>query len=136
MSRPASPLLILAAALGFTGVACGAFGAHAVAGFVETAYPDPALAARRLANWRTAAAYHLWHALAVGLCGVLAIHRPSTLLTAAGGCFAAGVIVFSGSLYTLVLSGEAWLGAVTPAGGVLLMAGWTLLAVAAWRGRS
>ena len=133
MPRPASPLLVAAGLLGLTGVACGAFGAHAVAGWVEAAYPDPALAARRLENWRTAASYHLWHALACGLCGVLAVHIPSKFLNAAGGCFAAGVAVFSGSLYALVLSRQAWLGAVTPLGGVLFMAGWGLLTAAAWR---
>ena len=125
---------MLAAALGLSGVACGAFGAHAVAGFVDAAYPDPALAARRLENWRTAAAYHLWHALAVGLCGALAGWSPSKLWTAAGWCFAAGVLIFSGSLYALVLSKQAWLGAVTPVGGVSLLAGWGLLAAAGWRG--
>ena len=134
MNRPARPLIVLAGLLGLSGVACGAFGAHAVAGFVESAYPDPALAARRLENWRTAAAYHLWHALAVGLCGALAGQLPSKFWTAAGGCFAAGVTIFSGSLYALVLTKQAWLGAVTPLGGVLLMAGWGLLAAAGWRG--
>ena len=130
---PAFPLVVAAAVLGFTGVACGAFGAHAVAGFVEDAYPDPAVAARRLDNWRTAAAYHLWHALAVFGCGLLAARAPLKLLTAAGGCFAAGVAVFSGSLYLLALTGAGWLGTVTPVGGALLLAGWGLLAAAAWR---
>lgn len=134
----ARALVALGAVLGGLGVACGAFGAHGVAGFVVEKYPDAALAARRLANWETAADYHLWHALAVVACGLLAGRAPagrdpSKLLTAAAGCFAAGVAVFSGSLYLLVLTGAAWLGAVTPVGGVLLIAGWTLLAVAAWR---
>ena len=134
MTRPASPLLFAAALLGLTGVACGAFGAHAVGGFIEESYPDPALAARRLENWRTAAAYHLWHALACGLCGAVAAGGSSKLLTAAGTCFTLGVLVFSGSLYVLVLTGAAWLGAVTPLGGVLMLAGWACLAAAAWRG--
>ena len=135
VTNPARTLIVAGAVLGFTGVACGAFGAHWVAGFVETAYPDPALAARRLGNWQTAADYHLRHAVAVAVCGLLAVHAPSRTLTAAACCFGAGAVVFSGSLYALVLTGAAWLGAVTPLGGVLLLAGWGLLGTAAWRSR-
>lgn len=134
-SPPVARRLVAAGAvLGGLGVACGAFGAHGVAGFVVEKYPDAALAARRLENWQTAADYHLWHALAVVACGLLAAHVPSRALTAAAGCFAAGVLIFSGSLYVLTLSGLSWLGAVTPLGGVLLILGWALLAWAAWRG--
>ena len=127
-SRSATAPLTVAAALGLTGVALGAFGAHGVTGYVADAYPDPAVAARRLANWHTAADYHLWHALAAGLCGLCG---PSRRRSAAVGCFAAGVIVFAGSLYLLVLTGAGWLGAVTPVGGALLIAGWGLLGWAA-----
>ncbi|QDT15315.1 DUF423 domain-containing protein [Alienimonas californiensis] len=135
--RSARRLVAAGAVLGGLGVACGAFGAHGVAGFVVERYPDAALAARRLENWQTAADYHLWHALAVIACGLLALHAApgrGGALTAAAGCFAAGVLVFSGSLYLLTLTGLTWLGAVTPIGGVLLMLGWALLAWAAWRG--
>ena len=128
-------LLLTAAALGLTGGGLGAFGAHGVEGLAAATYPDPAERARRLANWHTAADYHLWHALAAGLCGLLAGSTPSRSLAAAGACFAAGVLVFSGSLYLLVLTGERRLGAVTPLGGVLLLAGWALLGAAAWRVR-
>ena len=129
----AAKTIAAGAVLGGLGVACGAFGAHGVAGYVAETYPDPALAARRLANWHTAADYHLWHALAVVACGLLGLHRPSTSPVAAAGCFAAGTLVFSGSLYLLVLTGAGWLGAVTPVGGVLLIVGWALLAWAASR---
>ena len=113
---------------------CGAFGAHGVAGFVAGRYPDAALAARRLGNWETAANYHLWHALAVVACGLLARHAPSRPLTAASVCFALGVLIFSGSLYLLTLTGLVWLGAITPIGGLLLIAGWALLGWDSLRG--
>ena len=136
---PARTLVALGALLGGTGVACGAFGAHGVAGFVAGRYPDAALAARRLGNWETAADYHLWHALAVVACGLLALHAPSPSapsrpLGAAAVCFALGVLIFSGSLYLLTLTGLNWLGAVTPIGGLLLIAGWGLLGWASLRG--
>ncbi len=134
MNGSASRLVAVGALLGGTGVACGAFGAHGITGFVAETYPDAALAARRLANWETAADYQLWHALAVVACGLWAVHAPSRSLTAAAACFAAGTAIFSGSLYLLVLTGATWLGAVTPLGGVLLILGWTLLAWTAWRG--
>lgn len=129
------------AILGALGVICGAFGAHGVDGFVVEKYPDAALAARRLDNWHTAADYHLWHALATVACGLLAGQVPvggrrAGALSAAAGCFAGGVLIFSGSLYLLTLTDLRWLGAVTPIGGLLLIAGWALLAWAAWRCRS
>ncbi|NNJ27372.1 DUF423 domain-containing protein [Alienimonas chondri] len=130
----ASRIVAAGAILGGLGVACGAFGAHGVAGFVTERYPDAALAARRLENWHTAADYHLWHALAVIACGLLASQVKAKALTAAAGCFALGTLIFSGSLYLLTLTGRTWFGAVTPIGGALLIVGWVLLAWAAWRG--
>ncbi|MFH5806816.1 DUF423 domain-containing protein [Alienimonas sp. DA493] len=135
-------LVVAGAVLGGLGVACGAFGAHGVAGFVAEKYPDAALAARRLDNWHTAADYHLWHALAAVACGLLGMSAPrrgerrldSPAVRWAGLSFLAGVTVFSGSLYLLTLTGLSWLGAVTPVGGVLLIVGWALLAWAAGRG--
>jgi uncharacterized membrane protein YgdD (TMEM256/DUF423 family) len=116
--------LILAAISGFLAVAFGAFGAH---GLRERLAPD------MLAVFEVAVRYQMYHALA--LVGVaLALPRwPSSALQAAGWCFVAGTIVFSGSLYVLTLTGMRWLGAVTPIGGVAFLAGWGLLAWAAWR---
>lgn len=110
------------AAYGFAAVALGAFGAHAL---------KARLAADLLATWRTAADYHLVHALALVMVGVLALQRQHLALTIAGAAFALGVLLFSGSLYALALSGvRAW-GAVTPVGGVLLLCGWAALLWAA-----
>lgn len=114
--------IALGAAGGFLAVALGAFGAHAL---------KARLSAEALAVWHTAVQYHLAHALALVLVGALALPKPSAALSVAGGAFAAGVLIFSGSLYVLALTGvRAW-GAVTPLGGVLFLAGWAALAYAA-----
>jgi len=105
----------LAAVLGFLGVALGAFGAHCL---------DKAVAAERLDQaldwWHTGALYHLIHAVAVLALG----DRPAA---APAWCFTAGIGLFSGTLYGMALGGPRWLGAVTPLGGLLLLAGWLLL---------
>ena len=111
-------MLAAGAAYGFLAVALGAFGAHAL---------KSRLGGEMLAIWRTAVEYHFWHALALVLVGVLALQRPATALAVSGAAFAAGVLIFSGSLYALALSGERALGAVTPVGGVLLLCGWAAL---------
>jgi uncharacterized membrane protein YgdD (TMEM256/DUF423 family) len=113
------------ALLGFLGVAAGAFGAHAIRERVSV---------ERLDNWKTAADYQLWHALATIASGLIAVRWASGAAAAAGWCFVAGVVVFSGSLYVLALTDRRKLGAVTPFGGVLLLVGWALLVVAAIRG--
>jgi uncharacterized membrane protein YgdD (TMEM256/DUF423 family) len=118
-------LLAVGAALGFIGVAAGAFGAHAVR---ERIGPE------RLETWKTAADYQLWHALATIVAGFAATRWESGAAAAAGWCFVAGSVVFSGSLYALALTDRRRLGAITPIGGVLLLVGWALLVVAAIRG--
>lgn len=119
--------LALGALYGLLGVALGAFGAHAL---------KARLAGDLLPIWKTAVEYHFWHALALVLVGVLALQRPGTALNVAGGAFALGVLIFSGSLYALALSGVRALGAVTPIGGVLLLVGWAALLWAAVTGRA
>jgi uncharacterized membrane protein YgdD (TMEM256/DUF423 family) len=111
-------LLTVGAVLGLLGVAAGAFGAHAVR---ERIGPD------RLEDWRTAAAYQLWHALATIASGFAAARWESGAAAAAGWCFVAGTLLFSGSLYALALTDRRRLGAITPVGGLLLLAGWALL---------
>ena len=116
--------LALGAGYGFLAVALGAFGAHAL---------KQKLSPELLAVWRTAVEYHFWHALALLLVGVLIRQTPppgSSLLNASAVCFALGVLVFSGSLYALALSGVRVLGAITPLGGVLFLAGWACLLIA------
>lgn len=121
----ASIWLTAGSLFGATGVALGAFGAHALKARVP---------ADRLAIWQTATEYHLVHALALLAVGLLARAAPGTPgITLAGIGFSSGILMFSGSLYALVLLDIRWLGAITPIGGVLMIAGWVALATAAMR---
>jgi uncharacterized membrane protein YgdD (TMEM256/DUF423 family) len=119
--------LILAGVYGFLGVALGAFGAHALRGYLEK-LPD---GVKRAEWWATASHYHLIHAVAIGLAAYLASRAPGPVSTAAGLCFAGGILLFSGSLYVMTLTGTRALGAVTPFGGLLMMAGWIATLIAA-----
>lgn len=112
-------LVRLCAGLGFTGVACGALGAHAV----------KALGPESLEWWNTGAKYHLIHALAVGLVAAVKPQRAG----AVAALFSAGVLLFSGSLYVLALTGVKALGMVTPLGGLCFLAGWAVLFAGARR---
>lgn len=119
------PLVFLTAVLGFTGVALGALGAHALKRAAEN-WPD---AVERLAWWELGARYHLIHALAVGLVAVLAMSRGTRRHTIAAAFFTAGVVLFSGSLYAMALTGTRGLGIVTPFGGLAFLAGWISVGV-------
>ncbi len=122
-----SPKLILTAGAlaGFLGVALGAFGAHGLKSRV---------AEDLLAVWNTGVQYHMYHALALLLVGWLLQQSPAdTALRWAGGLFLAGILLFSGSLYTLVLSGVRPLGAITPIGGFAFLGGWLALAWGVFR---
>jgi len=115
-------LLTLAGAFGFSAVALGAFGAHGL---------RDRLAPPMLEIYRTGVLYHLVHALVVLAVALAAdrLRRPRL----AGGLFCAGIAIFSGTLYLLAITGRTWLGAVTPVGGVLLLAGWAALIVEGFR---
>jgi uncharacterized membrane protein YgdD (TMEM256/DUF423 family) len=126
MPPTAKLFVILGALAGAAGVALGAFGAHALKARLT---PD------QLAVWQTAVQYHFWHALALVAIGIIisAALPGSTALRWAGWLMVAGLVLFSGSLYVLVLSGARWLGAVTPLGGTAWIAAWLLLAWAVLR---
>ncbi|MBT8448287.1 MAG: DUF423 domain-containing protein [Gammaproteobacteria bacterium] len=109
---------ITAACFGLTAVALGAFGAHMLKAIVTT---------ERLATWQTAIDYQMFHTIALLLILVLQQQTPSKRLSHIAVCFILGVVIFSGSLYALVLTDTPWLGAITPIGGVLMIAGWALL---------
>ena len=117
---------VIGAIAGASGVVLGAFGAH---GLKARVGPD------LLEIWETAARYQILHALALLATAWASERWPGGASTAAGWLFLLGIVVFSGSLYTLVLSGVRALGAVTPLGGLCFIAGWLALALAAWRGR-
>jgi uncharacterized membrane protein YgdD (TMEM256/DUF423 family) len=112
------------AVAGLIGVALGAFGAHALR---ERLTPD------LLAIFETGVRYHFYHALALLAAAYAAARWPEGNAGLAGWLFIAGIVLFSGSLYVLALTGIRWLGAITPLGGVAFIAGWTLLAWTALR---
>ncbi|MCU1721954.1 MULTISPECIES: DUF423 domain-containing protein [unclassified Pseudomonas] len=116
--------LMLAAFFGFTGVALGAFAAHGLKGRLTPEY---------LAIFHTGVTYQLVHALALIGVAVLSVHLPGRLVNWAGGLFGLGILLFSGSLYLLTLSGISKLGIITPLGGTAFLAGWLCLGLAAWR---
>lgn len=110
---------------GLLTVTLGAFGAHGLNGQV----PE-----RLLATWDTATSYLGIHAIALLICGLLLLHRPGARMIdwAAWGFFL-GSLVFSGSLYMLVIANVSAWGAITPIGGVTLIVAWGLLALGTWR---
>jgi uncharacterized membrane protein YgdD (TMEM256/DUF423 family) len=117
--------LVLAAAFLFAAVGLGAFGAHAL---------RARLAPDLMAVYQTAVQYHFWHALGLLGIGALLGQRPDNgALGVAAWLLVAGMVLFSGSLYALALTGARGFGAATPVGGVALLAGWACLAWAAWR---
>lgn len=116
--------LLHAGMSGFIAVAAGAFAAH---GLKERLSPE------NLQVFETAARYQMYHALALLAVAWLASTAPSRAATVAGWGFVAGTILFSGSLYALVLTGTRWLGAITPIGGVAFLIGWVAMAVAGFK---
>jgi uncharacterized membrane protein YgdD (TMEM256/DUF423 family) len=118
-------LMILGAANAFLAVGLGAFGAHGL---------KPKLSTEMLAVFQTAVQYHFYHALGLLLIGIVATLWPgSGLLKVAGWAMLGGIILFSGSLYILSISGIRWLGAVTPFGGLAFLAAWAMLVIALMR---
>lgn len=113
---------ILGAANAFLAVALGAFGAHALRGRLAPGLDS---------TYHTASQYHFYHALGLIAIALLMAHLPdATMLRAAGWTMLAGIVLFSGSLYLLAITGIPWLGAITPLGGVAFLAAWVLVAVA------
>ena len=100
------------------GVMLGAFGAHTLEGRVPPA---------RLDVFETGVRYQIYHALGLFAVGWIATEWPSWQVSWAGYLFVAGILIFSGSLYALVLTNTPWLGAITPLGGLSFIAGWVLL---------
>lgn len=120
--------LVACGILALLATALGAFGAHALQGRV----PPEALR-----TFETAVRYHFYHALGLGIVAMSAgLHGLNGWLRWSARVMLAGVCLFSGSLYGLVLTGEQWLGAITPVGGTALMVGWGLLVVGLLKGRS
>jgi uncharacterized membrane protein YgdD (TMEM256/DUF423 family) len=119
-------LVMLAAVFMFLGVAAGAFGAHGLRSYF-------AQQAGLEATFDTAVRYHLIHGLALFVAAWAAERWPGSPANWAGYLFVAGIVIFAGSLYMLVLTRMRWLGAITPVGGLAFLAGWLCLLWAAWR---
>lgn len=110
----------IGAVLGALAVGIGAFGAHSLAGILAEY--------GRTETFETAVKYHFYHTLAIVLVGVLKIQFPDNKkLNISGFFFLAGIIIFSGSLYVMSLTGITWLGAITPIGGLAFILGWVYL---------
>jgi uncharacterized membrane protein YgdD (TMEM256/DUF423 family) len=119
------PFFVVGAVFGALGVAAGAFGAHAL---------KARLAPEMLAVFETGVRYQLVHALGLLAVSWAGTRWASAFIHAAGWMFAVGILLFSGSLYVMCLTGARALGAITPIGGAAFIAGWLLLAWGAWRG--
>lgn len=117
-------LLLTGVLASLVGVAAGAFGAHGL---------SARLSEELLSVFETGVRYQMYHGLALVALAPVAARWPDPLWAWAGGLFAAGILVFSGTLYLLALTGLRWLGAVTPFGGAAFLAGWAVAAVAGWR---
>ena len=119
------PILMTSSILLALAVAIGAFGAHALKNRLDD---------YSLGVFQTAVQYHFYHSLALLAVGMIALSQPdSVLLRSSGWLFLIGILVFSGSLYLLSISGMRWLGAITPLGGLAFIAGWGCLAAASWK---
>ena len=118
--------LFLASIFGFLGVAIGAFGAHAVKSRISPEMLD---------IYHTGTQYQMYHSLALLAVAILLKFYPeSRMLTISGWLFTAGIVVFSGSLYALSLSGVKMLGAITPIGGLCFLGGWLFLLIGTMKG--
>jgi uncharacterized membrane protein YgdD (TMEM256/DUF423 family) len=117
--------VVLGALSGFIAVALGAFGAHLLRDRIT-----PEL----MHTFETGQRMHLFHTVALLAAAWAATRWPTASVTTAGWLFVAGIVLFSGSLYLLAITGHRWLGAITPLGGLCFLGGWLALARAAWSG--
>jgi uncharacterized membrane protein YgdD (TMEM256/DUF423 family) len=120
-------LFTAAAAFGFVGVTAGAFGSHAL---------KKQLTPEMLAVYGTATQYLMYHVVAILAAAWAWARWQQRVFVVAGAFFITGMLLFSGSLYALALTGTRWLGAITPVGGLCLLVGWMLMAGGAYRGHS
>lgn len=132
--------IVVGALLAALSIVLGAFAAHGLEGRLGSLYANEV---RQIAGFEvpasfkyardftTAATYQMYHALGLILLGLIAGQEPRRSHWLAAWCFVLGIALFSGSLYVLVLTGQRWLGAITPFGGMLMIIGWVLFALAA-----
>ena len=117
--------ITLASLSGMLAVVLGAFGAHALKDKLDE---------YAVGIFETAVQYHFYHSFALLAVGVIALSQPQTaMLKSSGWLFLLGILVFSGSLYLLSITGVRWLGAITPLGGLAFIGGWACLAATGWK---
>lgn len=124
MNPTAKLFLMLGSISGALAVMIGAFGAHGL---------KAKLSEEMLAIYKTGVEYHFYHTFALLVVGLVGLHCKSSLLTASGWSMGVGIVIFSGSLYALSISGVRGLGAITPIGGLFFIGGWVLLAAALFK---
>ncbi|NQU55321.1 MAG: DUF423 domain-containing protein [Bacteroidetes bacterium] len=117
-------ILMTASALLVLAVAIGAFGAHGLKSHFSN---------EMMQVYKTGVEYHFYHALGLLLVGLLSVSMPSSVINWSAICLTVGIVLFSGSLYLLSVTGIKWLGAITPLGGLSFIAGWILLFVGVWK---
>jgi uncharacterized membrane protein YgdD (TMEM256/DUF423 family) len=126
------PFIVTALILGALAVFLGAFGAHGLKSYVD---------AQQLQTYETAVRYQFYHVFAIALTGFVYQNIPTKNVLLAGKLFIAGIVVFSGSLYLMILLSLTqigqikWIGAITPIGGLLFISGWLLLAITVYRNK-
>ncbi|MBS0211420.1 MAG: DUF423 domain-containing protein [Planctomycetes bacterium] len=127
--------IALGAATGALGIALGAFGAHALPGWLTSQGRTAEAIVRAREIFETAVRYQMYQAFGLVLLGLYALHRPEGSVTLPGAAIFLGMCVFSGLLYALVITDVKVLGAIVPIGGVLMIVGWLGWAVKAWLDR-
>lgn len=136
--KSARSWIVIGALLAGLSVVLGAFAAHGLEGLLSMLYADQTKVLSGLTvpasykyaqDFKTASQYQMYHSLALILLGIVAGHEPRRSHWLAALCFVLGIVLFSGSLYILVLTGQKWLGAIAPIGGTLMIVGWLFFAV-------
>ena len=135
----------IGAVLAGLAVLMGAFGAHGIDSYFVKKYEgqtrtvtgvEMPAAQKYLADFNTGVRYHMWHALGIIAVGLLSAARPRRPLQVAGWSFLGGIVLFSGALYVLTITGQRGPGMVAPIGGTLYIVGWFALAIGATGGKS
>ena len=128
MSKSAKLFLTIGAILGAVGVGIGAFGAHGLQPYLEET--------GRIETFKTGVTYLWYHSFAVLLVGLISVNNTSKFFNLAGYLFILGILLFSGSLFVLIGTGDTTFGAITPIGGLCFIVGWVLLAVGVLKTRT
>lgn len=142
LSQTSKVLLIAGTLAAALGVVLGAFGAHGLTSIIGEIDKNSAdieaidRHAKRIANWDTASIYLMYHAFGLVISGLIATVASRKICSFSGWFFGAGILLFSGSLYGIALSGQTWLGAIAPLGGSAFILGWVLLTVAIYKTRT